>query len=94
MEDIKYILDQRLDELDWMDEETRRAARAKVAAASMALCLCPHHGPGAHGKGALTAPHSLCPQLRYMMVMIGYPDFLLKPEAIDKEYEARGGPGP
>ncbi|KAK4820146.1 hypothetical protein QYF61_020521 [Mycteria americana] len=61
VEDIKYILDQRLDELDWMDEETRRAARAK---------------------------------LRYMMVMIGYPDFLLKPEAIDKEYEARGGPGP
>ncbi|CAM9330042.1 unnamed protein product [Bubo scandiacus] len=54
VEDIKYILDQRLDELDWMDEETRRAARAK---------------------------------LRYMMVMIGYPDFLLKPEAIDKEYE-------
>lgn len=29
-----------------------------------------------------------------MMVMIGYPDFLLKPEAIDKEYEARGGSGP
>ncbi|PKU40618.1 endothelin-converting enzyme-like 1 [Limosa lapponica baueri] len=29
VEDIKYILDQRLDELDWMDEETRRAARAK-----------------------------------------------------------------
>ncbi|NXI61187.1 ECEL1 protein, partial [Anseranas semipalmata] len=54
VEDIKYILDQRLDELDWMDEETRRAARAK---------------------------------LQYMMVMIGYPDFLLKPEAIDKEYE-------
>lgn len=26
--------------------------------------------------------------------MIGYPDFLLKPEAIDKEYEARGDPGP
>ncbi|NXA05616.1 ECEL1 protein, partial [Sapayoa aenigma] len=60
VEDIKYILDHRLDELDWMDEETRRAARAK---------------------------------LRYMMVMIGYPDFLLKPEAIDKEYEARSGPG-
>ncbi|KFO92881.1 Endothelin-converting enzyme-like 1, partial [Buceros rhinoceros silvestris] len=29
VEDIKYMLDQRLDELDWMDEETRRAARAK-----------------------------------------------------------------
>lgn len=29
-----------------------------------------------------------------MMVMIGYPDFLLKPEAIDKEYEASGGLGP
>lgn len=28
-----------------------------------------------------------------MMVMIGYPDFLLKPEAIDKEYEARGTKG-
>lgn len=28
-----------------------------------------------------------------MMVMIGYPDFLLKPEAIDKEYEARGTEG-
>nr|XP_009680523.1 PREDICTED: endothelin-converting enzyme-like 1 [Struthio camelus australis] len=61
VEDIKYILDQRLDELDWMDEETRRAARAK---------------------------------LQYMMVMIGYPDSLLTPEAIDKEYEARGSPGP
>lgn len=36
----------------------------------------------------------LCLQLRYMMVMIGYPDFLLKPEAIDKEYEVRGAPGP
>lgn len=42
MEDIKYILDQRLDELDWMDEETRRAARAKVAIPSMFPCLCPH----------------------------------------------------
>lgn len=28
-----------------------------------------------------------------MMVMIGYPDFLLKPEAINKEYEARDSPG-
>lgn len=28
-----------------------------------------------------------------MMVMIGYPDFLLKPEAIDKEYEARDTQG-
>ncbi|KAM9126786.1 endothelin-converting enzyme-like 1 isoform 1-T1 [Pangshura tecta] len=54
VEDIKHTLDQRLDELDWMDEETKRAARAK---------------------------------LQYMMVMIGYPDFLLKPDAIDKEYE-------
>ncbi|XP_029472150.1 endothelin-converting enzyme-like 1 [Rhinatrema bivittatum] len=54
VEDIKHILDQRLDELDWMDDETKAAARAK---------------------------------LQYMMVMIGYPDFLLKPEAIDKEYE-------
>jgi len=42
VEDIKYILDQRLDELDWMDEETRRAARAKVAAPSMFPCLCSH----------------------------------------------------
>ncbi|EMP27513.1 Endothelin-converting enzyme-like 1 [Chelonia mydas] len=55
VEDIKHTLDQRLDELDWMDKETKRAARAK---------------------------------LQYMMVMIGYPDFLLKPDAIDKEYEA------
>ncbi|KAF7235618.1 Endothelin-converting enzyme-like 1 [Varanus komodoensis] len=55
VENIKHILDRRLEELDWMDEETRRAARAK---------------------------------LQHMMVMIGYPDFLLNPEAIDKEYEA------
>eukprot|EP00069_Balaena_mysticetus_P005093 bmy_04919T0 len=26
-------------------------------------------------------------KLQYMMVMVGYPDFLLKPEAVDKEYE-------
>uniref|UniRef100_A0A8B9Y006 Endothelin converting enzyme like 1 n=1 Tax=Bos mutus grunniens TaxID=30521 RepID=A0A8B9Y006_BOSMU len=54
VEDIKYILGQRLEELDWMDAETKAAARAK---------------------------------LQYMMVMVGYPDFLLKPEAVDKEYE-------
>ncbi|KAG8581675.1 hypothetical protein GDO81_007750 [Engystomops pustulosus] len=54
VEDIKFILDSRLDELDWMDIETKEAARAK---------------------------------LKHMMVMIGYPDFLLKPEAMDKEYE-------
>ncbi|KAM4771663.1 endothelin-converting enzyme-like 1 [Rhinophrynus dorsalis] len=54
VEDIKHILDNRLDELDWMDTETKEAARAK---------------------------------LKHMMVMIGYPDFLLKPETIDKEYE-------
>nr|XP_020143635.1 endothelin-converting enzyme-like 1 [Microcebus murinus] len=54
VEDIKYILGQRLEELDWMDAETKAAARAK---------------------------------LQYMMVMVGYPDFLLRPEAVDKEYE-------
>ncbi|XP_058389201.1 endothelin-converting enzyme-like 1 [Diceros bicornis minor] len=54
VEDIKYILGQRLEELDWMDAETKAAAQAK---------------------------------LQYMMVMVGYPDFLLKPEAVDKEYE-------
>ncbi|KAK9401479.1 endothelin-converting enzyme-like 1 [Crotalus adamanteus] len=54
VEDIKHILDQRLEELEWMDEETQRAAQAK---------------------------------LKHMMVMIGYPDFLLSPGAVDKEYE-------
>ncbi|KAM4693617.1 endothelin-converting enzyme-like 1 [Discoglossus pictus] len=54
VEDIKHILDQRLGELDWMDIETKEAARAK---------------------------------LKHMMVMIGYPDILLKPDAVDKEYE-------
>jgi len=96
VEDIKYILDQRLDELDWMDEETRRAARAKVAPAAWTPVLAPTMARGHAGWGPdpTTDTHPLCPQLRYMMVMIGYPDFLLKPEAIDKEYEARGGPGP
>ncbi|KAG2462801.1 endothelin-converting enzyme-like 1 isoform X1 [Polypterus senegalus] len=54
VEDIKHSLDNRLQELDWMDDKTKEAARAK---------------------------------LRHMMVMIGYPDFLLRPEAIDAEYE-------
>ncbi|RXM30845.1 Endothelin-converting enzyme-like 1 [Acipenser ruthenus] len=53
VEHIKHSLDRRLQELDWMDEVTKEAARAK---------------------------------LRLMMVMIGYPDYLLKPEAIDAEY--------
>ncbi|TRY93030.1 hypothetical protein DNTS_009489 [Danionella cerebrum] len=53
VEDIKHSLDVRLQDLDWMDEETRDAARAK---------------------------------LQHMMVMTGYPDFLLKPELIDEEY--------
>lgn len=29
-----------------------------------------------------------------MMVMVGYPDFLLKPEAVDKEYEVSRIPLP
>ncbi|ROL54697.1 Endothelin-converting enzyme-like 1 [Anabarilius grahami] len=53
VEDIKHSLDVRLQELDWMDDETKDAARAK---------------------------------LQHMMVMTGYPDFLLKPELIDEEY--------
>ncbi|XP_077468176.1 endothelin converting enzyme-like 1 [Stigmatopora argus] len=53
VEDIKHSLDLRLQELDWMDEATKEAARAK---------------------------------LKYMMVMTGYPDFLIKPELIDQEY--------
>ncbi|XP_035813545.1 endothelin-converting enzyme-like 1 isoform X2 [Amphiprion ocellaris] len=53
VEDIKHSLDLRLQELDWMDEATKDAARAK---------------------------------LKHMMVMTGYPDFLLKPELIDQEY--------
>uniref|UniRef100_A0A7N8XJS1 Endothelin converting enzyme like 1 n=1 Tax=Mastacembelus armatus TaxID=205130 RepID=A0A7N8XJS1_9TELE len=53
VEDIKHSLDLRLQELDWMDEATKEAARAK---------------------------------LQHMMVMTGYPDFLLKPELIDQEY--------
>ncbi|XP_063060390.1 endothelin-converting enzyme-like 1 [Engraulis encrasicolus] len=53
VEDIKHALDVRLQELDWMDEPTREAARAK---------------------------------LQSMMVMTGYPDYLLKPEMIDQEY--------
>ncbi|XP_038134559.1 endothelin-converting enzyme-like 1 isoform X2 [Cyprinodon tularosa] len=53
VEDIKHSLDLRLQELDWMDDATKEAARAK---------------------------------LKHMMVMTGYPDFLLKPELIDQEY--------
>ncbi|XP_077422477.1 endothelin converting enzyme-like 1 [Vanacampus margaritifer] len=53
VEDIKHSLELRLQELDWMDEATKEAARAK---------------------------------LKYMMVMTGYPDFLVKPELIDQEY--------
>ncbi|XP_058489394.1 endothelin-converting enzyme-like 1 isoform X1 [Solea solea] len=53
VEDIKHSLDLRLQELDWMDETTKEAARAK---------------------------------LKHMMVMTGYPDSLLKPELIDREY--------
>ncbi|XP_035768091.1 endothelin-converting enzyme-like 1 isoform X1 [Neolamprologus brichardi] len=54
VEDIKHSLDLRLQELDWMDEATKDAARAK---------------------------------LKHMIVMTGYPDFLLEPELIDQEYE-------
>ncbi|KAI4794864.1 hypothetical protein KUCAC02_031792 [Chaenocephalus aceratus] len=53
VEEIKLSLDLRLQELDWMDEATKDAAREK---------------------------------LKHMMVMTGYPDFLLKPELIDQEY--------
>ncbi|KAB0401316.1 hypothetical protein E2I00_017240, partial [Balaenoptera physalus] len=74
VEDIKYILGQRLEELDWMDAETKAAARAKVTGGRLS--------PEALAR---SPPSRL--QLQYMMVMVGYPDFLLKPEAVDKEYE-------
>lgn len=31
-------------------------------------------------------PSSFSSQLKHMMVMTGYPDFLVKPELIDQEY--------
>lgn len=39
VEDIKYILGQRLEELDWMDAETKAAARAKVKWDPIPICL-------------------------------------------------------
>lgn len=42
-------------------------------------------GLSSEALGALALISRL--QLQYMMVMVGYPDFLLKPEAVDKEYE-------
>lgn len=44
VEDIKHILDRRLEELEWMDEETQRAARAKVGSLG-----------GDHGNGTTLA---------------------------------------
>lgn len=38
VEDIKYILGQRLEELDWMDAETKAAARAKVKWDPVPVC--------------------------------------------------------
>lgn len=38
VEDIKYILGQRLEELDWMDAETKAAARAKVMWDPIPIC--------------------------------------------------------
>lgn len=38
VEDIKHILGQRLEELDWMDAETKAAARAKVKWAPLPTC--------------------------------------------------------
>lgn len=52
-------------------------------------------GEGAVFRGPGPLPLPSYPQLQYMMVMVGYPDFLLKPEAVDKEYEvAPVWPGP
>lgn len=52
VEDIKYILGQRLEELDWMDAETKAAARAKVSG---------HPGP-CWFHGYFLAP-TVCPVL-------------------------------
>lgn len=48
VEDIKFILGQRLEELDWMDAETKAAARAKVSGG-----LVPFVGP-------ILTEHLLC----------------------------------
>lgn len=41
VEDIKHSLDTRLNELDWMDETTKEAARAKVW--NLAQCTVHSH---------------------------------------------------
>lgn len=78
---------------------TAEAERCLVELASPSLLSPllepqPWAGPGAFSLGlgglppealAHSPPSHL--QLQYMMVMVGYPDFLLKPEAVDKEYE-------
>lgn len=59
MEDIKHILDQRLDELDWMDDETRRAARDKVWC-HLSTCLASHSHPMVLGPSSARLPCSSC----------------------------------
>ena len=48
VEDIKYILGQRLEELDWMDAETKAAARAKVRWDPGPICWFHKHALSAY----------------------------------------------
>lgn len=70
VEDIKHSLDLRLQELDWMDEATKEAARAKVQSLSQLL----HHK-----HSSLPDPISIWKGFNYFFAILFFPgvDWLL-----------------
>lgn len=88
--EIRTAFEGSLDQLDWMDETTRQAAKEKVP---------PGGGGGGETppqvfSGPISPPGPLPTQADAIYDMIGFPDFILDNKELDDVYDGVGGSKP
>lgn len=86
--EIRAAFEVSLDQLDWMDEKTRQAAKEKVTPGREVdgkLTLSIHISPSSSLLGPLLM------QADAIYDMIGFPDFILDNKELDDVYDGVGG---
>lgn len=87
--EIRAAFEVSLDQLDWMDEKTKQAAKEKVTPGRHKMgVLPPPHKPPLH---PISLPGPLPMQADAIYDMIGFPDFILDNKELDDVYDGVGG---
>lgn len=87
--EIRAAFEVSLDQLDWMDEKTRQAAKEKVTLGRAVsgrpppILLSPPY--------PMSLPEPLPTQADTIYDMIGFPDFILDNKELDDVYDGVGG---